>query len=110
MTIYVGNVSHRATGDDLTNLFSQYGEVTNAKIITDKFTGKSKGFGFVDMDDDSANAAIEALNGTEYMTRNIVVNEAKPREEGARPPRFNNNRSGGGGGNFNRERRPNNRY
>jgi RNA recognition motif-containing protein len=115
MTIYIGNVSHSATAEDLVQLFSQFGEVSNSKIIMDKFTGRSKGFGFVDMDDESANNAINQLNGTEFMTRNVVVNEAKPREEGDRPRRpfnrsgngggNNNRRPGGGGGGFNRERR-----
>ena len=114
MTIYIGNVSHSASAEDLVQLFSQFGEVSNQKIIMDKFTGRSKGFGFVDMDDEAANNAINQLNGTEFMTRNIVVNEAKPREEGADRPRRpfnrngnNNNRrpSNGNGGGFNRERR-----
>jgi RNA recognition motif-containing protein len=107
MTIYIGNVSHSATAEDLVQLFSQFGEVSNSKIIMDKFTGRSKGFGFVDMDDESANNAINQLNGTEFMTRNVVVNEAKPREEGDRPRRpFNRSGNGGGNGGGNNNRRP----
>ncbi|HYQ57406.1 MAG TPA: RNA-binding protein [Draconibacterium sp.] len=74
--------------EDLKEIFEEYGEVSSAKIIMDKFTGRSKGFGFVEMDDDSeANKAIEELNNAEVAGRNIKVNESKPRE---------NNRGGGG--------------
>ncbi len=82
MNIYVGNLSWDMSNDDLNNIFSEYGEVTNANIITDRNTGRSKGFGFIEMSDDaSAKSAIEALNGTEIKGRNCVVNEARPREE-----------------------------
>ena len=103
MTIYVGNLSHKASDDDLVNLFSQFGAVKSAKIIMDKFTGRSRGFAFVEMEEDSASeAAISALHEQEFMTRTLTVNEAKPREEGDRP-QFNRNRGGGGGGGgFNR--------
>ena len=98
MTIYVGNLSHKASEDDLSNLFSQFGAVKSAKIIMDKFTGRSRGFAFVEMEEDSASeAAISALHEQEFMTRPLTVNEAKPREEGDRP-QFNRNRGGGGGG------------
>ena len=95
MNIYVGNLSWTLTSDDLQNLFSPYGEVTSAKIVTDKFkNNRSKGFGFVEMaDDEAAKAAIAALNDTEVGGRKIVVNESQPRPEGER-------RSGGGGGGF----------
>jgi RNA recognition motif-containing protein len=101
MNIYVGNLSFRATDDGLRELFSQYGEVTSAKIVMDKMSGRSKGFGFVEMPDDSAaNAAISALNEKEYMDRTLKVNEARPRTEGDRPRRpFSR---GGGGGGYNR--------
>lgn len=89
MNIYVGNLSWNLKDQDLTNLFAPHGEVTSAKIILDKFTNRSKGFGFVEMaNDDQAQAAISALNGTEVDGRNIVVNESRPKTEG----------SGGGGG------------
>ena len=79
MNIYVGNLSWELKDQDLSNLFSAYGEVTSAKIVTDKSTERSKGFGFVEMaDDDQAQAAIAALNGSEVEGRNIVVNESRP--------------------------------
>ena len=91
MNIYVGNLSWNLKDQDLSNLFASYGEVTSAKIVTDKFTHRSKGFGFVEMADDaSAQAAIAALNGSEVDGRNIVVNESRPKPEGGG--------SGGGGG------------
>ena len=91
MNIYAGNLSWNLKDQDLSNLFATHGEVSSAKIVTDKFTGRSKGFGFVEMpNDDQANAAITALNGTEVDGRNIVVNESRPKQEGGG--------SGGGGG------------
>jgi len=87
--IYVGNLSFQATADDLRDLFAQYGTVTRAQIVTDRETGRSRGFGFVEMAD-GGDEAIEALNGTSFQGRPLTVNEAKPRED--RP------RSGGGGG------------
>ena len=102
MNIYVGNLSFSATDDSLRDLFAQFGEVTSAKIMMDKMSGRSKGFGFVDMPDDAAaNAAIAELNDKEFMERNLKVNEARPRTEGDRP-RKTFNRGGGGGGGFNR--------
>src|SRR5688500_5409287 len=90
INICVGIISWNMIDQDLENLFATYGEVSSAKIVTDKFTGRSKGFGFVKMpNDDQANAAITALNGTEVDGRNIVVNESRPKQEGG---------SGGGGG------------
>jgi len=92
-TIYVGNLPFSFGDSDLSNLFEGFGEVKSAKIIMDRDTGRSKGFGFVDMDDDGAAMnAIEQTNGQEINGRAIRVNESQPRE--ARPPRF-----GGGGGN-----------
>ena len=79
MNIYAGNLSWNLKDQDLQNLFAEHGEVSSAKIVTDKFTGRSKGFGFVEMpNDDQAQAAIAALNGTEHDGRNIVVNESRP--------------------------------
>lgn len=80
MNIYIGNLNWSATNEELSELFSTYGEVISAKIITDKFTRRSKGFGFVEMASGGA-AAIDALNGKDYKGRPMVVNEAKPRED-----------------------------
>ena len=82
MNIYVGNLNFKVNENDLEGIFSEYGTVSSAKIITDKFSGRSKGFGFVTMEDEAAAAkAIEELNGAELETREMVVNEAKPRKE-----------------------------
>ncbi len=87
--LYVGNLPFEISEQDLESSFSAHGEVVSARIITDKFTGRSRGFGFVEMtDDSSANDAIEKLNGTNLGGREIVVNEARPQEK----------RGGGGGG------------
>lgn len=87
--IYVGNLPYNTTGDDLVELFQPFGTVTSGQVIIDKFSGRSRGFGFVVMDDDTeAQAAIDGLNGTNYGNRPLTVNEARPREE----------RGGGGGG------------
>jgi RNA recognition motif-containing protein len=91
MNIYVGNLPYNVTDADLRETFSQYGSVDTVNLITDKFSGDSKGFGFVEMGNNSeADAAIKALNGTDYQGRNITVNQAKPKSD--RP------RTGGGGG------------
>ena len=101
MNIYAGNLSWNLKDQDLQNLFAAHGEVTSAKIVTDKFTGRSKGFGFVEMpNDDQANAAIAALNGTELDGRNIVVNESRPKQEGGGGGGFKKRSFGGGGGGF----------
>ncbi len=82
MNIYVGNLSYQATQDDLRQAFESFGQVESTTIITDKFSGKSKGFGFVDMPSpDQARSAIEALNGKELRGRVLRVNEARPRPE-----------------------------
>ncbi|HEX2532421.1 MAG TPA: RNA-binding protein [Chitinophagaceae bacterium] len=82
MNIYVSNLSFNIMDEDLKGLFTPYGEVTSAKVITDKFTGKSRGFGFVEMSDDTgAQKAITELNNGTVDGRNIKVNEAKPRED-----------------------------
>lgn len=82
MTIYVGNLSFQMKDDDLKNTFAEFGNVTSAKVISDKYSGRSKGFGFVEMDNDAAGkAAIEALNGKEVQGRPLRVNEARPKED-----------------------------
>ncbi len=82
MNIYVGNLNYKVNENDLEEVFTEFGEVSSAKIITDKFTGKSKGFGFVTMENqDEANEAIKELNGATYEDRQMVVNEARPRKE-----------------------------
>ena len=82
MNIYVGNIAWSMTEDELNALFSEFGTVSSAKIITDKYSGRSKGFGFVEMDDDAAaEAAIEALNDSDQNGRNLRVNQARPRED-----------------------------
>lgn len=93
MNIYVGNLSFDCTEADLRTAFAAFGEVNDVRLITDRDTGRSKGFGFVEMPNSSeANSAIDGLNGKEFMGRTAKVNEARPREE--RPAR----RGGGGGG------------
>jgi RNA recognition motif-containing protein len=90
--LYVGNLPFDVTEDKLNELFAPFGQVASASLITDKFTGQSKGFGFVEYStDDEAKAAIEKMNGQNVGSRPITVSEARPREE--RGPR-----SGGGGG------------
>lgn len=87
--LYVGNLSYDVSSSDLEQLFGQHGQVASAQIINDRDTGRSKGFGFVEMSsDEEAQAAITALNGQQHGGRALTVNEARPREE----------RSGGGGG------------
>ena len=80
MNIYVGNISWGLTDQDLENVFAEYGTVTSAKIITDRMTNRSRGFGFVEMSD-GGEAAIEALNETEVDGRSLVVNESRPRDK-----------------------------
>ena len=99
MNIYVGNLSWNLKDQDLLNLFATHGEVSSAKIVLDKFTNRSKGFGFVEMpNDDQAQAAISALNGAEVDGRNIVVNESRPKPEGGGGGGFKKRSFGGGGG------------
>lgn len=99
MNIYVGNLNWNMSSEDMQNLFAPFGEVTSAKIVTDKFNNdRSKGFGFVEMaDDEAARAAIAALHDTEVLGRKIVVNESTPRPEGERGG-FKKKSFGGGGG------------
>lgn len=83
MNIYVGNLSWTMTDEDLSNLFTQFGSVGSAKILKDKMNGRSKGFGFVEMEDEeAARAAIAGLNETEVQGRKLIVNESQPRQEG----------------------------
>ena len=96
MNIYVGNLPFNMGEEDLKEIFEEYGEVSSVKIINDKFTGRSKGFGFVEMDsDDEANNAIKELNNAEISGRNIKVNESKPRPAESRGG--GGDRRGGGG-------------
>lgn len=82
MNIYVGNIAWGMTEDDLEALFAEHGSVVSASIITDKYSGRSRGFGFVEMEDDSAaETAIEALNDSDQSGRALKVNQAKPRED-----------------------------
>lgn len=89
--LYVGNLPYSVTEERLQQHFAQHGSVVSARIITDKFTGRSKGFGFVEMSSDQeAERATAALNGTDFEGRNIVVSEARPQQARApRPPRGN---------------------
>ncbi|MCI0470336.1 MAG: RNA-binding protein [Candidatus Aminicenantes bacterium] len=90
MKIYVGNIPREVTDDDLKQAFEAYGQIESVAIIKDKFTGESRGFGFIEMPSASeANAAISGINGKELKGRSLKVNEARPRED---------NRGGGGGG------------
>lgn len=85
MNIYVANIPFKSTEQELKDLFEQFGEVSSAKIIIDKFTQRSRGFGFVVMDNDSeAQTAIRQLNGSDFMGKTLTVNEARPRTENTR--------------------------
>jgi len=100
MNIYLGNLSYSATENSIRDLFEGYGSVTTVKIVTDKFTGSSRGFGFVEMsNDDEAQRAIAELNGKDFDGRKMVVNESRPRETTGRdnrPPRREGGYSNGG--------------
>ncbi len=103
MRIYVGGLPYQTTEQDLLDLFGQIGQVASATVITDRDTGRSKGFGFVEMtDDQEAHTAIERLNGTLLSNRTITVNEARERPSGGG--------GGGRGGYQSRDRRPNSGY
>src|SRR3954451_16165770 len=106
--IYVGGLPFAATESQLTSLFAAHGSVESARVITDKFTGQSRGFGFVEMGSGSAaQAAISSLNGTQYEGRSLTVNEAKPqagRDGGGGGGRGGNRNGGGGGGGGGRNR------
>jgi RNA recognition motif-containing protein len=101
MNIYVGNLSWNMTDEDLSALFTEYGSVTSAKILKDKMNGRSKGFGFVEMEDDeAAKTAITNLNESEIQGRKLIVNESQPRPEGSgfKKRTFGGGGSGGSGG------------
>ena len=106
MNIYVGNLSWQMTDEDLRSLFEQYGLVTSAKIVKDKVSGRSKGFGFVEMPDDAeAQNALSTLYDSEVLGRKIIVNEAQPKPQnggggggGFKKRSFGGGGSGGGGG------------
>ena len=100
MNIYISGLSYGVKDADLNDLFAEYGEISSAKVIIDRETGRSKGFGFVEMANDAeGQKAIDELNGVEFDGKVISVNVARPREE---RPRYNNNRGGGG---YNNSRR-----
>lgn len=113
MNIYVANIPFKASEDELKGLFEQHGEVTSVKIILDKETNRSRGFGFVEMaDNDSAKQAINELNGYNFLGKDLVVNEARPKTDSPRSGGgFNRggggggygNRGGGGGGGYNKK-------
>jgi RNA recognition motif-containing protein len=104
MNIYVGNLSWQMTDEDLRNLFEQHGAVASAKIVKDKVSGRSKGFGFVEMEDaGEAQQAITSLYDSEVMGRKIIVNESQPKQQGGggggyKKRSFGGGGSGGGGG------------
>jgi RNA recognition motif-containing protein len=101
--LYVGNLSFRVSSEDLQEHFATAGSVSSANVVMDRETGRSRGFGFVEMgSDDEAAAAIEQFNGQEYDGRNMVVNEAKPRED--RPRGGGGGGYGGGGGGYGGDR------
>jgi RNA recognition motif-containing protein len=100
MNIYVANIPFKASDADLKELFEEYGEVTSAKIIMDKLTQRSRGFGFVEMPDETAaKTAIENLNGYSFEGKELSVNEARPKTDTPRSGGGGFNRGGGGGGN-----------
>jgi RNA recognition motif-containing protein len=113
MNIYISNLSYDVNDGDLKELFEEYGTVSSAKVITDRMSGRSRGFGFVEMEDNTqAQKAIDELNQCEYDGKVISVNVAKPKTErtgGGGGGYSNNRRSGGGGGGYNSDRR-NSRY
>jgi len=99
--LYCGNLSYSVSSTDLEDMFAQFGTVDSAQVISDRDSGRSKGFGFVEMGSDSeAQAAIEALNGQEHEGRALTVNEARPREDRSRGGGGGGRRGGGGGGRY----------
>jgi len=98
--LYVGGLPYTTTDEELKSKFSEFGSVSSANVITDKFTGRSRGFGFVEMEnDEEAQSAIEKLNGSDFGGRNLTVNEARPMGERAPRKNFGGGRRGGFGGN-----------
>jgi cold-inducible RNA-binding protein len=111
MRIYVGNLTYSVTDEDLREIFGEYGDLTTAEVIKDKFSGQSKGFGFVDMPDNSeAEAAIKELNDSMFKGRKLTVNEARPRSEQQRPRGGSGGSGWGGGGGRDRDRDGGGRY
>jgi RNA recognition motif-containing protein len=109
MNIYVANIPFKASEPELKGLFEEYGEVSSAKIVMDKVTQRSRGFGFVEMSDDAAaRQAITSLNGFNFLGKTLVVNEARPRTDAPRSGGGGGGYRSGGGGGFNR--RSNNDY
>ncbi len=111
MRIYVGNLSYQVSDDELRQAFEAFGNVASANVIKDKFSGESRGFGFIEMEsDEQAKAAIEGLNGKDLKGRNLLVNEARPKEErpsgggGGRPHRRGGHRDHRGGGHHRSDR------
>jgi len=101
MNIFVAGLSFKVNDTDLANLFEEYGSITSAKVITDRQSGRSKGYGFVEIDDnEAAEKAIAELNGAEYDGRTLSVSEAKPREERPRNSFGGGGHRGGGGGGY----------
>jgi RNA recognition motif-containing protein len=101
MNIYVSNLNFKTTEEGLRTAFEEYGNVFSARVITDKYSGRSRGFGFVEMNDADGQAAIDAINGTTLDEMTITVSEARPREERPRPaygskPNYNRNNDRGG--------------
>ena len=97
--IYVGGLPFKTTEEEMNTLFATYGQVTSAKLITDKYSGQSRGFGFVEMpNDEEAVAAMEKLNGSEFGGRKLTINEARPMEARPRTGGFGGGRDGGGRG------------
>jgi len=93
MNLYIGNLDYAIKEENLRELFEEFGEVTSVKIITDKFSGRSKGYGFVEMaSDEQADQAIQALNGKPVNDRNIAVTKARPKTEGGNSGNYNNRR------------------
>ncbi|MFW9258621.1 RNA-binding protein [Nostoc sp. KVJ20] len=104
MSIYVGNLSYDVTQDALSAVFAEYGAVKRVQLPTDRETGRLRGFAFVEMSsEDEETKAIEALDGAEWLGRDLKVNKAKPREDRSGGGSFGGNRGGGGGG-YNRNR------
>ncbi|GHU69351.1 RNA-binding protein [Bacteroidia bacterium] len=107
MNIFVAGLSFKMNDAELASLFEEYGQISSARVITDRMTGRSKGYGFVEIEDEAvANRAIEELNGAEYDGRELSVSEARPREERSERPRrdFHSGGNRGGGGGYNRNR------
>ncbi len=105
MKLYVGNLSYQTTNEELETFFSQAGEVASAMVILDRQTGRSRGFGFVEMaNNEDGTSAIEQFHGADFKGRALTVNEAQPREErsfgGGAPRRSSGPRNGGGGGGY----------